>query len=280
MTIIKRIIAIIVLVFAILGMLVMIGGVAGSLAINNTITQVGVDLLTAGADFVGVTLEAGTQVETLLTDAQAVVVNIESEIERVGEDFSQTDILDEIAEELDTDLETIINDVDMFFESIEQTALALADALDTVQSLPTVADDTESVNQNIFRDAAADIDALSSDVDSLVDIVQRGQTELTGEVVTGLTTATTQLNNSIDDLLAQITPINTELGDLQTDLIDAQTDWTRLIDTISLVLVVLFLFIALAFLSLALHAWSYFVQPDRTLRSLILPERRDTTQAG
>lgn len=280
MRIIKRIIAIIILLPAILGMLGMIAGMVGSWALNNTITQVGVDVLNAGSDFVGFTLDVGTQVETLLTDAQSVVTEVEGEIERVGDDFSQTDIMDNIAQLLDTDLETIVNDIESFFASIQQTALALADALDAVRGLP-LADDTESVNQNVFRDVAADIDALSGEINDLLALVERGKDELTFEVVSELTTATTQINNSVSDLVAQISTVKTELTTLQNDLVEAQTTWARLIDIISIVLSIVFSFLALAFLSLASHAWAYFVKPDHTLRSLIPLERRgDETEAA
>lgn len=277
MIIIKRAIALVVLVPAIVGLLVAMGGVVGSWALNNAITQVGVGVLSAGADFVGVTLETGSRVETLLTNAQTLVTEVDSEIERVGPEFSQNnDILDGIAELLDTDLETIVSDANTFFGSIQRTALALADALDSVRSLPLVANDTETVDQNVFRDVATGMDALSGEIDRIIDVVRRAQENVTTGLITELTTATTQLSTRIAGLIAQINPINAELTTLQTSLLDAQADWTRLIDMISIILTILFVFIALAFLSLALHAWAYFVRPDHTLRSLIPLERRET----
>ncbi len=43
-----------------------------------------------------------------------------------------------------------------------------------IRSLP-LASDTAQVDQNIFRDAATDIDALSGEIDSIVALVERGK---------------------------------------------------------------------------------------------------------
>ena len=52
MKIIKRIFAFVIMLPALLVFLGMVGGIAGSWAINNAITQAGIDVLTAGSDFV------------------------------------------------------------------------------------------------------------------------------------------------------------------------------------------------------------------------------------
>lgn len=266
MKIIKRIIALIILVPAIISFLGMLGAIVGTWAFNNTVTQVGVDVLGAGSDFVGGTMQGIAEVETLLIDAQAVVGEIEDEIERVGDDINEGDaVLDGIAQLLDTDLETLIADIDAFFASIQQTALALADVVDALSDLPAVADETEQVDQNIFRNVAADLDALSGEIDTLLNLVQQGTEDLTEQVVTDLTAATNSLTTSIDELLAQLTTINTDLTTLQNDLVDAQTSWAQVIDLFSIGLTIIFLFIALAFLSLTVHAWAFFRQaPPRT----------------
>lgn len=275
MTVLKRVIAIVILILAILGLLVMMGGVIGSWAINNTVTKVGVDVLTAGADLAAVTLEAGTRVEKLLVEIQMVITNVENELARRDTGPGDGAVTsDDIAALLDTDLETLVSDAAAFFSSIEQIALALADAIDAASGLPIVAGDTEAVNQNIFHNVAGDIDALSSEVDDLLELVGRGAEQLNTQVVMELNTIIIQLNTRVTSLLTQLATINTELATLQTDLVKAQMDWSRIMDVISIVFTAIFLFVALAFLSLALHALAYFVKPDHSLRSLIPLEHR------
>lgn len=272
MKIIKRIIALLILVCAIIGWLGMLGGVVGNWVINYTVKQVGVDVLNIGVELAGAALETGTWVETLLLDVQIVGRAIETELEDV--DAGSDDSLDGIAALLDTDAAQLVADIDSFFALIERIALALAAVVDTVRNVPVLADESAPVDENIFRSVAVEIDALRSDVDSLIDTVDRGLDDLNEQVIAELNATTAQLNARIRSLLTQIVEINTELITLQPSLLEARTDWTRLVDVISIVVTIVFLFIDLAFLSLALHAWAYFVQPDHSFRSLIPLERR------
>lgn len=276
MKIIKRIFALIILIPALLIFLGMIGGIVGSWAINNAITQAGVDVLTAGSDFVDGTLQSVSQVETLLFDAQTLVTQVEDEVERVGTDVTEsTNILDDVADLVGIELDTVVNDIDTFFTSVQQTALAFANALDTIRRLPMVANSgAVQMDQNIFRDVADKVEELNNQLDSLIALVNRGKNGLTEEIVTELNDATTKINTQIGSLLSQIATINTDLTTLQTDLVDAQTGWAQVVDIFSIVLTIFFVLMALAFFSLTMHALAYFVKPDHTLRSLIPLERR------
>lgn len=262
MKLIKRIIAVLILIPALFSFLLMVGAAVGSLLINDPVTEVGVSVLTAGEGFVGTTLDAIAQVDTLLVDAQSLVTDVESELDRVGDDLSEdTVILDGIAEMLDTDLATLVGDIDLFFSSVQQAALALADVLDALFTVPGLATDSDDrVDQNLFRDVADDVDALSGSIDNLLVLVQRGQEALSAEVIADLKDAAADLTDAIAALSTQIDTLTSDLTTLQTEFVTAQTTWTQLVDPTSIVLMIVCLFVALAFLSLTVHAWAFFRQ--------------------
>ncbi|MFC1959984.1 hypothetical protein ACFLYO_04675 [Chloroflexota bacterium] len=270
MTTFKKILAILVIGIAALGILLMAAGIIGAWRVNTQVTEVAVELATISEEVVTVGHDAATRVNTGLDTAQGIIVAVDEQATQLGEDVSaNTVIIDLIEELLDVDLKGALVNINDTLNTVKDITASLADTVDAMNRLPFVAVEGLSSDRSIMREISDGIEALQTDVGAALVQTQERKEEIVGGAVEVVTDATTELSTEISTIQAKLDELIAELSALQSSLASLRENLPLIIDLICIALTLIFLFIALAFESLIMHAWAIYVKPDHTFRSLV-----------
>jgi len=263
----KKIAGWIVAVLCVLFLVGIVAGIFGSWVVRNQVTDATVKLLTAGETLIDTASQGFQRVDDRLQQSVDRVNEIEGRIEELGTDLEQNSIIVNV---LDTafgdELGPIISDLRATVEGLANTIFAINDAIDAANNIPLV--NLNGTLPTAINDLTAGIIQLDEDVQAAKAEVQAKRQELIEGTVTGLTDRTSRINSRLVESQGKINAVQSELDQTSANFSSLKTSLVRTYTYITLLIDVVLLLFALAFISLLFHAISLIKNPEQSFKEL------------
>ncbi len=267
----KRILAWIVVILSIISLLVVLAGIVGSWVVRNKVTEVTVNLLTVGETAVTAANEGVNRIDDRLDTSQDRINTLETTIADAGANLQENSLVGQvIANNISDELALSINEARATAVSIADLIFALNDAVETANDIPFV--NLDGVVTQLIADAADGLVELNTNVTEFRTGVQERREERISNSVDFFTGLTTDMSAGVGEVQASLNETSHELDELSERLAERKESLPRTFTLITIVVNLILLFIALAFVSLLLHAWTFTKNPDQSLRQLVSAE--------
>jgi chromosome segregation ATPase len=266
----KRIVAWIVVIIAIVGILVALGGLAGSWVVNNRVTTVTLSLLTAGQNAITATSNGVNRIDQRLDVTHERINKFDDRVMAAGDELTETSLVVTLIDNLIGDeIRPIVAAVSDTANTIRETATAIDEVIQAVDNIPFVSLERIDAGANIFTQIADDISAIETAIDETQAEVQAKREGKIEDVVDTVTGKTDEWRTSVNNAQGRLAEADSRLDNSTANLDDLKISLPRTFLMITLAVNLLFIIMGIAFLSLMFHAISYIKDSDQTLSELL-----------
>jgi chromosome segregation ATPase len=250
----KRILAWILIVISVLGILVCSLGIAGSWMINDSLTQGVLGLISRAETALSRVEDTLTLADAQLKDASSAVATVQEAASKLGDRVEKNSpVLDRISQLLKDVLGPTVNRIQEAFLKIEERVQAVNNAIETLNALPGIQLSTLDLQLEGSKDRLG----LVTDA---VQQLQQNVADFRAGIVQSLAPFMERLDRIAGFLTRLDEDVNAflkKVNNLQTALANATVNIPSMIDRITLMISILFLWIILAQIGLLLVARVY-----------------------
>jgi hypothetical protein len=266
----KKIVAWIVVILAVIGIVVMIAGMAGSWVINNRLTTVTLNLLTAGQNAVTAVSNSVDRVDARLDVTHERIDSVDDRVINAGEELKETSLVVTLIDNLIGDeIRPILQSISDTANTIRDTAAAIDGVIQAVEDVPFVSLERIDPGDNIFTQIADDITAIETAIDETQAEVQANREGRIEDVVGAVTDKTDEWRGRVNNAQSTLAEANNSLDETYANLDELKISLPRTFLMITIFVNLLFLFVIIAFVSLMFHAISYIRNPEQSLGELL-----------
>jgi archaellum component FlaC len=259
MEILKRVLAIVVIVISAVFIVLCVVGVIFSWSFNTPLTE-GITKGLTGFENVLVAADSGLdRVNTILVEAQTAVDTIDSSVQTAGDTISETSIVYEI---LDRTVGDVLSPkVTSALETIDVVRgifVSFNGLLETLNEIPLV--EVPTLTEQL--DTAADqLASVQNDVEETKNELRLIKQEAVDKPVTAITDRTTRISNGLESAQTPVTNTQNNIDDILTSIAGVKVSVPGAIDLASIVISLAFVWIAFGQLGLIVLAWGYLKGP-------------------
>jgi chromosome segregation ATPase len=250
----KRILAWILIVISVLGILICALGIAGSWMINDSLTQSILGLISRADTALSRVENTLTLADAQLKDASSAVATVQEAAANMGDRIEKNfPVLDRLSQILQDRLGPTVNKVREAFLQIEERVQAVNNAIEALHALPGIQIATLDLQ----------LDGPKEQLGLVVDSVQQLQqnvADFRAAIVQNMAPFMERLDRMAGFLTRLDEEINTylkQVNTIQATLAAATTNIPSLIDRVTLVMTLIFVWIILAQIALFLAARVY-----------------------
>lgn len=269
-TTIKRILAVALAVLAVVGILLMIGAIAGTWIINGQVSDLTVaqlDRVDMGIDRIVLVIN---QIDDQLDDINDIVKAIETAALSLGGVLEENSIVVNLIEELlGVELGSRAERAREAVGSIQSAADGIDNTLQTIDSLPFVSLLDNRPNLEVFGDVADGLEGFQTDAAEAREVVGERRTEIIQGGVSIVTERTSKLSGGIDNVQGLMGDVSSQLATLRVRIQETRDSFSRTLDLLTLLINLILLLTVLAFLSLFALSVSLFRRPEQSFRELV-----------
>ena len=264
----KLVLAWILTVLAVVGVIAVLAGLVGSWMVRNRVTDVTLELLTAGETIVAATSDSVNQVDGKLGGSADLVMDVEGAVLDAGDILKDNSIIGTlISQTIGEELAPAINSAKETAVTVAGFTFALNDAIEAANSIPFVNLDGPAVN--LIQGASEGIIQVNNDVTEMkTELVDRREGRIEGgvDIITGYTSSITI---ALQEIQSQLQAFDAELATITVDLGALKISLPRTFTMITIGVNLVLLLIGVAFVSLFLHSLSFVKNPDQTFNDMI-----------
>lgn len=269
-TTVKRILAVVVAILAVVGVLLMMGAIVGTWIINDQATDLTLDLLgrvDTGIDNATLVI---SQVDDRLGQANDRIQAVETAAITLGGELEENRIvLNVISELLGLELGDRLQKVGQTIDSIGSAAESIDSTLQTVDALPFISLLDDRPRLDVFGELADGIEQLQDDVTETRADIDHRRSEIIEGGVSIVTERTSKMSGQIDNLQQLLADIDGQLATLKARSQEIQETFPRTLDLLTFLVNLILLLVVLAFLSLFAHSVSLFKRPEQSFNELM-----------
>lgn len=267
----KRIVVGIVMVMAVIGFVLMFVGLIGSWVARARLSDVTVNVLSAGEEVAEVGREVLAGVDGRLDESHRRINDFDLEVVELGGELAETSLLGSIINELiGKDLEPYIEAINETVVFIRDNAEAIDNAIQAINSLPFLNVENVNPEPNIFARIVNGFDELEVAIEKTREDIKQDRAEDAEELVLVVTDATNEWRSFLTDIQGSLAEADAELSTTSQELAELKESLPRTFTLITIGINIVFLFTALAFASLFFHSLAYIRNSDQSLRTLLL----------
>ena len=236
---IKRILAVVVMIFSVLVLLLSLTGIAGTWIVRNRLNTDLVDIVTAAEARVSATKQGLDRLEAVLAQARSHITTVEQDVQAFGADLEQNrPLLAAISDKLGLNLAPLLDSAREIMTTVRETVVAVDSAIEAINAIPFVSvpvPELESVKK-----LSQDVDNFRTEVQNLRTAIEQRRSEIIGGAISFVTTPTSQLGSALDEMQAAISDYSQQLSGVQEELaafksaIRRWLTWTAVISTLIL----------------------------------------------
>jgi len=259
MNILKRILAIAVIVISIVFTVLCIAGVVFSWSFNTPLTE-GITKGLTGFENVLVAADSGLdRVNTVLVEAQAAADNIEGAVQTAGDTISETSIVYEVLDRtVGDELVPKVTSALELIDSVRGIVVASNELLEAINEIPLV--EVPTLTEQL--DTASDeLTSVQNNVEETRDELRSIKEEAVDKPVTAITERTTRISDGLESAQRPVTSTQDNIDDILTSIAGIKVRVPGIIDLASIVISLAFVWIAFGQLGLIVLAWSYLKGP-------------------
>jgi len=236
---IKRILAVVVMIFSVLVLLLSLTGIAGTWIVRNRLNTDLVDIVTTAEARVSATKQGLDRLEAVLAQARSHITTVEQDVQAFGADLEQNrPLLAAISDKLGLNLAPLLDSAREIMTTVRETVVAVDSAIEAINAIPFVSvpvPELESVKK-----LSQDVDNFRTEVQNLRTAIEQRRSEIIGGAISFVTTPTSQLGSALDEMQAAISDYSQQLSGVQEELaafksaIRRWLTWTAVISTLIL----------------------------------------------
>ncbi len=266
----KKVIAWIVVIVAIAGILLAVGGVVGSWVVNNQVTAATISLLNAGQNAVTAVNNGVNRLDARLDVTQERINTVDDRVMNAGDELKETSLVVALVDKLIGDeIRPIIESISDTVNTIRDTATAIDEVIQAVDKVPFVSLDKINPGDNVFTQIADEITAIETAIDETQTAVQAKREGRIEDIVNTVTSQTDEWRSGVSSVQGRLAEANNRLDETMSNLDALKISLPRTFLMITLVVNLLFIIMGIAFVSLLLHGLSYIRNSDQTFKELI-----------
>jgi hypothetical protein len=226
MKILKRIVAVAVMVLSVLMVILFLAGIVGTWIASNAVTDATGQVLSSVGTVLGRTEQALTRLDTALGNARDRVDAFDESVATAGERFVENPvILTAISEKLDLGIGPAVDEVRGTVQTIRETALAAQSTVQALNALPFVSIGSSVGEEGRLQKLSDGVASLTESVQQIRDGVRGAKAEASTAVAGVLSRATSKLDAGLADIEtavsgygAQVSALRTRVSDLKAAL--------------------------------------------------------------
>ncbi len=269
----KRVVALILMIFSVIGLLAVIAGIIGSWSLDNSLSTATVGLLTAGENAVAAVDQSVNRIDQRLASASNSIDAIETRAEEMGDNAKENSlIVAVISNTIGAELAPVISQAQDTADTIRETTAAINEAVEAINAIPFVSLDDILPSPDIFKEISTALADLKTDVAETRTAVKERKAEIVDGGVSIITDRTSKLNGGLNKLQEKTGNVDAKLTASAAKLANLKSTILKTLTLITIAVNAALLFVGLAFISLFLHSWRFFKNPETPVSSIIYVE--------
>ena len=272
MRILKRIVAVVIMVTSVLVLVLGLAGIAGTWMVRSRLDDgLGRIMTAAEAEAVGAQQELD-RLDAALAQASTQIAAVEQEVQALGTDLDQNKpLLTALTDRLDVDLAPLAARAREMMDTIRETVAAVNSVVETINALSFVSKPIpELENLNAL---AEEIDSFEAEVQNLRLTIEQRRSEVIAGGVSIVTNPAARIRGGLDRAQATVSGYSQRLGTLQENLSALGATVGQWLTWLAVILTLILLWLALSQAALFVLGW-------RALRGQdILPHRKKAGSA-
>jgi chromosome segregation ATPase len=270
MDLVKRILAIIVIIISVVFIVVFVAGVVVSWSLNTPLTETTTRALT-GVERVLEAADNGLErVGTRLGEAQANVDTIEGKVQEAGDTLSENSLVYEVLDRtVGDELFPKINGVRETVTSVGASVVAFNETLEAINEIPLVEVPTLTAG---LEDASDRIGSIQSDVEETRAELRSIREEAISKPVTAITERTGRISTGLENVQTITSNTQANIDENLDSVAEIKDSVPGFFDLISVILTFIFLWLAFGQAGLIVLAWGYVRSPKQLEEANISPQ--------
>jgi hypothetical protein len=259
MTTLKRVLATIAIIIAILVAFISVGGVAGTWIVNGILTR-GAERILVGAErALDVTSEGLGKVDTRLEGARVSVKTVEDTVAQMGDDVVETNFALAIIEKtVGEELYPRVDAARETISAIRASVIALNNTLEAANelpfvSVPTLTDELQSVNDRVTETRTA--------VDEIRTAIVDAKTGAVGNAVNAITSRTSRVDDGLAAVQGLVSEYDLKVFDARAEVTALKSKVATGLDLIAIVFTLWFVWVAISQIAVISVSWSRLRAP-------------------
>ena len=259
MKILKRILAIIVMVLSVLLIIVLAAGIVGNWMANKALTEATVQVLT-GVDMVlGRTDQALTRLDTAVGNVRDRLDAFDQEVATAGEYFVENPvILTALAERLDLGIGPAVDELRGTVQTIRETALAAQNTVQALNALPFISIGGSVAEESRLQRLSDGVTNVAEGVQEMRGGVREAKAGAATAVAWVLGRGTSRLDTGLENIETTVSGYGDQVSALRTQVSDLKSAITLWLDVASVVITLALLWLIFAHVVTFVYGLSLF----------------------
>ena len=247
MTLIKRILAVTVMVLSVVMIILWVVGMVGNWMANKALTDATVQVLSGIDTVLGRTEQALTRLDTVVGDARDRVAAFDQEVANAGENFVENPvILTALSERLDLGIGPALEEVREAVQSIRETVIAVQNTIQALNSMPFISIGGSVADEGQLQALSDSVTDLTEGIQEIRDGIREAKAGAATEVVSALGTGTSRLDAGLEDIDTTVSGYGTQVSTLRTQVSELKSALTLWLDLASVVITLVLLWLIFA----------------------------------
>jgi hypothetical protein len=270
MRILKRIVAVVIMVTSVLVLVLGLAGIAGTWMVRSRLDD-GLGRIMTAAEAVGAQQELD-RLDAALAQASTQIAAVEQEVQALGTDLDQNKpLLAALTDKLGVDLAPLAVRAREMMDTIRETVAAVNSVVETINALSFVSKPIPELEK--LNALAEEIDTFEAEVQNLRLTIEQRRSEIIAGGVSIVTTPAARIRGGLDRAQATVSGYSQRLGTLQENLSALGATVGQWLTWLAVILTLILLWLALSQAALFVLGW-------RALRGQdILPRRQKESLA-
>jgi X-X-X-Leu-X-X-Gly heptad repeat protein len=259
MRLLKRILAVVVMILSVLLIVLCVVGIVGNWMANKALTDATVQVLTRADTILGRTEQALTRLDTAVGNARDRLDAFDEEVANAGENFVENPvILTALAERLDLGIGPAVDEVRGTVGTIRETALAVQNTVETLNALPFVSIGGSVAEESKLQRLSDGVTNLTEGIRELRDGVREAKAGVATAVAWALGRGTSRLDAGLESIETTVTGYGDQVSALRTQVSDLKSAITLWLDVASVVITLALLWLIFAHVVTFVYGLSLF----------------------
>jgi uncharacterized phage infection (PIP) family protein YhgE len=263
---VKRIASAVVMVISILMLLASLVGIAGAWIVRGQLATELTDILTAAETRASTMQQGLTRLDSALAQARDQVSAVEQEVQGFSTNLEQNKpLLAAISDRLGLNLPPLVERAREIMTAVREAVAAVNGAVEAINAIPFVSVPVPELEK--LSKLSQDIEDFRTGVQNLRTAIEERRSEIIQGTVSIITTPTTQIGATLDEMQTTVSGYSQQLGAVQEGLSSLKSAIGRGLTWLAVILTLILLWIALSQGALLVLAWRAFSGHDLLART-------------
>jgi len=247
MKLLKRVLAVAVMVLSVLMVVLFVAGIVGTWVANKAVTDAAVQVLTGVDTVLGRTEQALTRLDTAVGNARDRVDTFDENVAAAGESFAEKPvILAAISERLDLGIGPAVEEVAGTVQTIRETALAAQNVVQALDALPFISIGGSVAEEGRLQRLSDGVTSLTQGVEEIRGGLREAKAGASTAVALVLGRGTARLDAGLEDIETSVSGYEAQVSALRMQVSELKSTLAFGLDVASVVISLALLWLILA----------------------------------